>query len=269
MSRELAGLLQARARLDVMRWPMGLALSAGLHLGLAAVILLGARAKPAEEENRKVTWVTLPAAGGTSGGAGAQEVGDSGERVRRVEDVAPKVQDTLKGLPSPEGLSAAGKRAPVKGTNPDLSSTGQARDASKGKEANPNAPKGAAGSGGGGGVGAGSGVPGLPSSGGANGGVGMIGELDGNFPYTWYLQQVQNRIAGNWFRPTGVQGRVLVYFRIRPDGTLEGIRRDTPSPSAAFNDSAEQAVRRSSPMPPLPQGFEGKFLGVWFWFTSN
>ncbi len=268
MSRELAGLLQARSRLDVMRWPMGIGLSVGIHVLVGAAILLGSRVKPAVEEDRKVTWVTLPAAGGTSGGSGAQEAGETGERVRRVEEVAPKSQDAVKGLPSPEGLSAAGKRTPVKGTSPDPASTGQAREASKGKDVNPNAPKGAAGSGGGGGVGQGTGVLGMPS-GGASGGVGMIGELDGNFPYTWYLQQVQNRIAANWFRPTGVQGRVLIYFRIRPDGSLESIRRDTPSPSAPFNESAEQAVRRSSPMPPLPQGFDGKYLGVWFWFTSN
>ncbi len=269
MSRELAGLLQSRARLEVMGWPRGLGLSLGLHLLVAAAIFVASRPRAVEEEGRRVTWVTLPAVSGVAGGSGAQALGESGERVRRVEEVASQATESGRGRPTPQGLQEGGTRKPVGGTNPDASSRGQARDFSRGSQVDPNASRGAGGGGAGGGVGQGSGVPGLQNSGGAVGGVGMIGDLDSSFPFAWYLQQVQNRIAANWYRPAGVQGRVLIYFRIRPDGTLDAIRRDTPSPNAALNDSAEQAVRRSSPMPPLPQGFDGKYLGIWFWFTSN
>jgi protein TonB len=99
------------------------------------------------------------------------------------------------------------------------------------------------------------------------GGSGLIGDLDGNFPYTWYLQQVQNRITGNWNRLTSAQGRVQIYFRITRDGAVDGARVESPSGNAALDQSALLAVRRSDPLPRLPEGFEGDSLGVRFWFS--
>ena len=94
-----------------------------------------------------------------------------------------------------------------------------------------------------------------------------MGELDGNFPFVWYLQNVQNTITGNWNRLSNVQGRVQVYFRIRRDGSLEGIRVEIPSGNAALDQGALLAVKRSDPLPRLPDGFEGRSLGVRFWFS--
>jgi len=48
------------------------------------------------------------------------------------------------------------------------------------------------------------------------GGVGLIGELDGNFPFVRYLQQVQNQITSNWSRMGGAQGRVSTAKTIAP-----------------------------------------------------
>ena len=56
------------------------------------------------------------------------------------------------------------------------------------------------------------------------GGTGLISDLDGNFPYTWYLEQIQSRITGNWNRLSSAQGRVQIYFRIKRDGTIDGAR---------------------------------------------
>jgi len=260
-------MLQERARIGVLGWPASLGLSAAMHLLVVGAFLVVPKATPKAEEI-KVTWVTLPAMGssGTSGGSAAMEEGRQGERVRRVEEVAPKVEDKAGGSITPNVFGTK-KTAPVKGTNPNLESMGKAPVASKGANPAANPTPGAAGKGTGGGIGEGTGIPGLKSSGGVQGGVGLIGDLDGNFPYTWYLQQIQNRITGNWNRISNAQGRVQIYFRIRRDGSIEAARVESPSSNPGLDQSALLAVRRSDPLPRLPDGFDGQTLGVRFWFT--
>jgi len=91
--------------------------------------------------------------------------------------------------------------------------------------------------------------------------------VDGDFPFTWYLQQVQTRITTNWNRVSSSQGRVQIYFRIAKDGSLDRVRVEIPSGNAAMDESARMAVLRSTPLQRLPDGYEGQYLGVRFWFT--
>lgn len=267
MSQDLYHLLQSRSRIGVMSWTTGIALSAGLHLLVVGAFLVVPKAT-AKSEEVKVTWVTLPAMGsqGPSGGSAAMEEGTQGERVRRVEAVAPKLEEKAGSSVTPNVFGTK-KSAPAKGTSLDPASMGKAPVASKGANPAANPTPGAAGKGTGGGIGEGTGIPGLKASGGVQGGVGLIGDLEGNFPFTWYLQQVQNRITGNWNRISNAQGRVQIYFRIRRDGSLEGIRVESPSGNPGLDQSALLAVRRSDPLPRLPDSFEGPSLGVRFWFT--
>ena len=267
MSQDLHRLLQERARVGVMGWPAGIALSAALHLVIVGAFLFLPTAMPKAEEV-KVTWVTLPAMGsaGTSGGSAAMEEGTQGERVRRVEEVAPSSEDKA-GTSVTPNVFGAKRTAPAKGTSANPESMGKAPVASKGAHPTANPTPGAAGKGSGGGIGEGTGIPGLKASGGVQGGTGLVGELDGNFPFMWYLQQVQGTITGNWNRISSAQGRVQVYFRIRREGRLEAVRIEIPSGNAGLDQSALLAVRRSDPLPRLPDGFEGSTLGVRFWFT--
>lgn len=267
MSQDLYHLLQERSRIGVLRWPLGIALSGGLHLLVVGAFLVVPKATPQAAEV-KVTWVTLPSMGssGPSGGSAAMEQGREGERVRRVEAVAPKVEEKSGSAVTPNVFGTR-KTLPVKGTNPDAASMGKAPVASKGDSPAANPTPGAAGKGTGGGIGEGTGIPGLKASGGVQGGVGLIGDLDGTFPFTWYLQQIQNRITGNWNRISNAQGRVQIYFRIRRDGVIEAVRVESPSGNATLDQSALLAVRRSDPLPRLPDSFEGPALGVRFWFT--
>lgn len=266
MSQDLYGLLKERARLGRFSWPMALAFSALVHAGLTAA-LVAWPGRGGKAEDAKVTWVTLPAAGGgTPGGASPMEEGQTGERVRRVEEVAPKSGEDTRGHATPDAFGTKG-RLPVKGTSDNPASTGKAPEASNGAHTSPSLARGTAGQGNGSGVGIGTGVPGLKNSFGVDGGTGLIGDLDGSFPFLWYLQQVQNRITANWSRMSSAPGRVQVYFRIRKDGGLEGIRVEVPSGNAAMDQSALLAVRRSDPLPRLPDGFDAKTLGVRFWFS--
>lgn len=267
MSEDLQSMLQARARIGVMSWPVGIGLSAAMHLLVIGAFLVLPKASSQADEV-KVTWVTLPALGsaGTSGGSAAMEEGSQGERVRRVEEVAPKVDEKAGHSVTPNVFGTR-KTAPIKGTNPNPESMGKAPVASKGANPTANPTPGAAGKGTGGGIGEGTGIPGLKATGGVQGGTGLIGDLDGNFPFVWYLQQVQGTITRNWNRLSSAQGRVQVYFRIRRDGRLEGTRIESPSGNGSLDQSALLAVRRSDPLPRLPDGFEGDALGVRFWFT--
>jgi TonB family protein len=266
VSQELYQLLHERSRISVIGWPMGLALSLGFHFLVLAVILYSPKsASPAE--SAKVTWVTLPAmaSAGPEGGSSVTEEGKQGERQRRVEEVAPKTAEKA-GTVTPNTFGT--KPTPVaKGTNPDPSSLGKAPVAAKGKNPTTSPVPGAAGSGNGNSLGAGTGIPGLKATGGVAGGSGLVGDIDSDFPFVWYLQQTQSQITGNWNRISSAQGRVQIYFRIKRDGSLEAIRVEIPSGNAALDQSALLAVKRSDPLPRLPDGFDGQTLGVRFWFT--
>lgn len=95
------------------------------------------------------------------------------------------------------------------------------------------------------------------------GGSGITGLEGGDFPYTIYLEGMQRKIGGNWYRPQ-VQGGIsaVVYFRIQRDGTLTDAKVLTPSGNGTFDRQALSAVRSSSPLNPLPFGYNGTYLGV-------
>jgi TonB family protein len=248
-------------------WSSGLALSVALHLVLGVAFFWPRNGSANQAEDVKVTWVNLPGAmAGASGGSEAMEVGKEGERLRRVEEVAP-VRDTSPSATAPDPFATNTTQSAAKGNNKDPISQGTGTTAAKGKTAAPNPVAGAVGTGNGAAFGAGSGIPGLNPTSGVQGGVGLVGGVDGDFPFTWYLQQVQVRITTNWNRVSSTQGRVQIYFRIAKDGALDRVRVEIPSGNAAMDESARMAVLRSTPLQRLPEGYEGQYLGVRFWFT--
>jgi TonB family protein len=108
----------------------------------------------------------------------------------------------------------------------------------------------------------------------AVGNTGLRGQVSldqGDFEFSYYLLLVRNRIAQSWSPPAGLATggqpvRAVVYFRIARDGSLSGIRLETPSRVEFFDRSATRAVMISDPLPPLPLGFAGGSLGVHFGF---
>ncbi len=267
MSQDLQAYLRSRAHLGELDWSRGLALSVGLHLVLGAAFFWPRGGGPQKPEDVKVTWVNLPAAlAGASGGSEAPEVGKTRERLRRVEEVAP-VRKTAPSATAPDPFAAKTTPAAARGDSKDTTSQGTGTTAAKGKTAAPNPVAGAVGTGNGAAFGAGNSVPGLNPTSGVQGGLGLVGGVDGDFPYTWYLQQVQSRITSNWNRVSSTHGRVQIYFRIAKDGSLDRVRVEIPSGNAALDESARMAVLRSAPLQRLPEGYESPFLGVRFWFT--
>ena len=280
MSRELHTLLKERAQIRVLGWPAGLGASFGLHLVIAAGILITPDSMP-KTVQEKIRWVTLPAAaGGASGGSAPTEAGQVRGRQRRVEETAPIAPTTTsrpatpppqaRETPRPIETRPATPTPPPRyptGTNPDPSSRGTASATARGASPVQNVVPGAAGSGGGGGVGQGTGIPGLRPTRGVMGGTGILQEFIGasDFPL-WYAQQIQDGVTRNWIRMRGGEGRVQIYFRIIRTGQIEAARVEISSGKADLDDMALQAVRRTT-LPRLPEEFEGDSLGVRFWFN--
>ncbi|HEY9870178.1 MAG TPA: TonB family protein, partial [Candidatus Obscuribacterales bacterium] len=72
-----------------------------------------------------------------------------------------------------------------------------------------------------------------------------------------YMAMLQRRIKQYWFPPRDMGSkRVIVVFKIDPDGHLLNLRLDRPSGSAAADNAALKAVKNAAPFPHLPEGAE-------------
>lgn len=87
-----------------------------------------------------------------------------------------------------------------------------------------------------------------------------------HFPFTYYLRQITDRIEQNWRRPEENVTRVVVYFRIKRDGTIVEPQVSESSRSQVVDLLAAGAVKRSEPFPPLPLEFGGDYLGIYLCF---
>ncbi len=93
---------------------------------------------------------------------------------------------------------------------------------------------------------------------------GVSAQLEGaDFPYTIYIERMKTLIGSHWFRPQ-ISGDAVtvIYFVIERDGTVRDVRTESRSGNDAFDRSAMRAVLETSPLPPLPFGYAGTYLGV-------
>jgi len=97
-------------------------------------------------------------------------------------------------------------------------------------------------------------------------GGGVLSLDTANFPYTYYLRQITQRIEQNWVRPQENVGRVVVYFRIKRDGTIVDPQLHESSRNQAVDLLAAGAIKRSEPFPPLPVDYGGDYLGIYLCF---
>jgi len=88
-----------------------------------------------------------------------------------------------------------------------------------------------------------------------------------DFQFNYYLQLLLDRIATHWAPPArGPYAQpitALVYFRIDRRGRLiVGPDIRSGSGNSLFDQAATRAISSSGPLPPLPQAYEGRSLGV-------
>jgi TonB family protein len=95
-----------------------------------------------------------------------------------------------------------------------------------------------------------------------------------NFPYTYYLQTIHGKISGNWYTSQispGVTGdfHTTVYFKIFRNGKISTLEIKERSGIRSLDLSALRAIQSSAPFPPLPNDYEGDFLGIHLIFEHN
>lgn len=245
MQDRVADVLAQRAALD-RGAGAGIALSVLLHGGLAGLAIYTALhsppPRPATMVNIQFANVPAPAAPRPAQATPAAQA----PAAPKIEEPKPVIAE-----PKPEPPKETPPQKPQKNTVP-LSPFGQSTR--KGSEqAPPPAPPPAAP------AAATSTAPEVPV-----GGSGVTGIEGGDFPHTLYLQGMQRKIGGNWYRPASVAPgtTTVVYFRIQRDGTITGVEVMTRSGNATFDRAARSAVVSSSPLNPLPFAYQGTYLGV-------
>ncbi|MDR2191322.1 MAG: TonB family protein [Endomicrobium sp.] len=88
-----------------------------------------------------------------------------------------------------------------------------------------------------------------------------------NFKYAYYSQTIIRNIARHWqWSESYGRLRTVVYFKILRDGTVTDVKVKESSGDDGFDDNAQRAVQRSSPLAPLPDGYREDSLGVYFEF---
>lgn len=95
-----------------------------------------------------------------------------------------------------------------------------------------------------------------------------------NFPYTYYLQTIHGKISGNWYTSQispGITGdfHTTVYFKIFRNGEISTLEIKEGSGIRSLDLSARRAIQSSAPFPPLPNDYEGDFLGIHLIFEHN
>jgi TonB family protein len=95
------------------------------------------------------------------------------------------------------------------------------------------------------------------------GGSGVTALEGGDFPYTIYIDRMKTLIGSHWFRPqVSSDISATMYFVVDRDGTIGDAKIETASGNGTFDRAALRAVLETSPLPPLPFGYSGTFLGV-------
>jgi TonB family protein len=245
----VADVLAQRAKLDRGAAP-GFVVSAALHVVIGGWLAYNAMhattTKPVGMVN--IQFASAPRASAPPAArkpAAPQPV--AAPAVPKIEEPKPRIEEPKPVVPEPA-------KAAEKNTVP-LSPFGQSTK--KGSEtpapakAAP-APAAAAGA-----------TPGAPAIDVPVGGSGVTGLEGGDFPYTLYITGMHRRIGTNWFRPAVPPGATtVVYFRIQRDGTITDAKTATSSGNGTFDRAALSAVVSSSPLNPLPFGYNGNYLGV-------
>lgn len=104
---------------------------------------------------------------------------------------------------------------------------------------------------------------------GSTAGVASLSLDVSNFPFTYYLRQIEKKVSEKWVPPAQADApvqRVVVLFEIARTGDVAQPEVEKSSGNAWYDQSALRAVIDATPFPPLPQQFPGDSLRVHFGF---
>ena len=118
---------------------------------------------------------------------------------------------------------------------------------------------------------------GLPSQHrGMNGAVDILSDTMG-VDFGPYIQRVVWDTERAWWPiipesarpPLDKQGKVMIRFKIYPDGSVRDMILEGPSGDVALDRAAWAGITGAAPFPPVPKAFKGPFLELRFYFLYN
>lgn len=256
MDDRVGDILAQRARLE-RSVGTGVAFSLLLHGALTAAALVAALRAVPPQTVKTVDIRFAPMASASTRAAGTKRTPAKPAPPAPVETpAAPRIEQ-----PMPEVEKPAPAKPVEKNTVP-LSPFG--RSTKKGSETAaappPKAPASVAATS----TAGGTTTPGTTAAGDiAVGTSGVTGLEGGDFPYTMYIDRMKTLVGNRWFRPQNINGPVAtVYFVIERDGTIRDAKLEVASGNGTFDRAALRSVIEASPLPPLPFGYNGTYLGV-------
>lgn len=115
-----------------------------------------------------------------------------------------------------------------------------------------------------------------PQHPGEQGGVQVLSDTMG-VDFGPYIQRVIWDTKRAWYPiipeaaqpPLDKRGKVLIRFKILPDGTVTDMLLESPSGDVSLDRSAWGGITGASPYPPLPKNFKGPYLELRFFFLYN
>jgi colicin import membrane protein len=87
-----------------------------------------------------------------------------------------------------------------------------------------------------------------------------------------YKNRMEDTIKRNWVWPGQRSNRklgVTVRWSVKDNGEIIGLKIVQPSGDPAYDDSVVRAVRKSSPLPPVPEGLAKDFAEVEYTFRPE
>jgi periplasmic protein TonB len=246
------------------RWGRALAWSAGLHVGVTALLLI------------YVAVLGSPSGGEWGAGGGGEAIGATLVTTVPLPANPTQTQNVLanesKGLtqsqpkieePAPDAIEIQGKNAKVKPKKKQETASKEKPQPAPEEETNQVA------FGEGGPV---SGPYGTFSAAGAKGGFGVTGG-GGDFGtrFAFYVRGIQQRVSENWLKyevdpRITAANRVYVTFDVARDGHPSNVRVEQSSGVPSLDISAMRAVERVDSFGPLPAEYSGNKVSVEFWF---
>lgn len=112
--------------------------------------------------------------------------------------------------------------------------------------------------------------------GGMNGAVDVLSDTLG-VDFGPYIQRVIYDTKRAWYPiippsaqpPLSKQGKVLIRFKILPDGSVKEMKLDGASGDVSLDRAAWGGITGAAPYPPLPRNFKGPYLELRFYFLYN
>ncbi|MCM2313850.1 MAG: TonB family protein [Thermoanaerobaculia bacterium] len=227
----------------------GLLPSLLLHGALVALLVISSRPRPVELPPQVLTVRLSPAAAGAKSKRSTVAAPRPEPKPETKAESKPVAEEAKKAPPALKNQETLfGQAAKPKGREEKPAATPPQT-----RQPQPDTQGASFAEGGQGGIGI---MPGV-------GAAGITGLEGGNFPYNFYLERMVTIIGENWIRPqTGADITTVVYFVIQKDGTIRDAEIRKSSGSGVFDRAALRGVIESSPLPRLPVGYSGSYLGV-------